>query len=93
MTEMRASSYLVLILTEREVFELPSAPTLPICQFHQFGSRIRAWAQNEDYRHGRRTFLEYHIETHMRRCDVVLAHDLGNVINDTAINAIYAKTA
>lgn len=81
------------MLTEREIFEFPPAAAVPICQLHQFRGRIRAWAQNENYGHGGCTFLEDHVEAHVRRCDKFLAHDLSDVIDDAAINAIYAETA
>lgn len=88
-----ALSYLVLTLTEREISELSTAAAVSIGQLHQLRSRIRARAQKENHGHGRRTLLENHIEAHVRRRDVLLTHDIDNVIDDAAINPIHAEAA
>lgn len=75
------------------MFELSTATAVSIGQLHQLRSGIRARAQKEDHRHGGRTLLENHVEAHVRRRDVLLAHDIDNVIDDAAVNAIHAKAA
>lgn len=85
--------YLILTLTKREVFELSTTAAITIGQLHQLRSRIRAWAQEEDHGHGGRTLLINHIVAYVRWRDVLFTHDIGNVIDDAAVNAIHAKAA
>lgn len=83
----------LLPLSQREILEILNAAPESIGQFHQFRRGIRTGAQDEDDRRHGGALVEDIIETDHRWHDVLLAHDLGDVIAHSSKDPIYSEAS
>ena len=83
--------YLLLALSERQILQLGTPEATPLCQLHEIGGGVGAGTQNKDDRRERSTLFEDRLEADDWRHDILLTHDLGDVVGDRAVDSIDAE--